>query len=216
MTTQSLTTKMLTDYFRWLAAGAAAVVVVLGYFFWLAPKIADLRVSAVTERLRTQADLKSEQAYAAALAASIQKFRQALPEAQLQKIDDFLPSAADFPGLLLTVRNLGLAANLSLDSMTVGQLGQVSTAARAAAPAAASTTAAQAATVGAAGVRSQDVTVSYSGGATYEQFKNMLATIESSQRLFDVVNLSYTGATDATGGANWGLVLRTYYLPTGK
>lgn len=215
MTTQTLTTKLLTDYFRWLAGGVAAVVLILGYVVFLAPKIADLRSSAITERLRAQADLKSEQAYAAALTASLQKFHQALPEEQLRKIDDFLPSAADFPGLLLTVRNLGLAANLSLDSMTVGQLGQVSTSARTGAPSAPST-AAQAATVGPAGVRSQDVTVSYSGGASYEQFKTMLATIESSQRLFDVVNLSYSGATDATSSANWGLVLRTYYLPSGK
>lgn len=216
MTSSSLMTKLLTDYFRWLVGAVVAIVLVAGYLIILVPKLTELRTTTVSDRAQAQATLKSEQDYATALESSVQRFHQVLPDTQLQKINDFLPSTADFPGLLLTLKNVAQAANLSLDSMTVGQVGQLAGGAASGAKAVTAPTA-QAATVSGAGIQTQDVTAVFSGGSSYDQFKSLLQTIESSQRLFDIVSLSFSsGAANAATSAttnSWTMVLRTYYLP---
>lgn len=220
MTSQTLMSKVLMDYFRWVAGGVAAIILVAGYFVLLSPKISELRTSALSQRLEAQATLKSEQEYATALQNSVNKFHQALPEDQLKKIDDFIPTEADFPGLLLTIKNMAAAANLSLTTISVGQVGQLGAApaGTAAETGSASTTAnaAQAATASNSAIKTQDVSISVADGTTYEQFKNFLRVVESSQRLFDVVSLNFTTDTGSTSQTDWAFVLRTYYLPETK
>lgn len=226
MKTPAIITKVLTDYFRWLAAGIAAIVLIVGYVLVIAPKMSQVQSSEVTQRKTFEADLKAKQEYIVALKQSNQKFDVALPVDQRQIIDDFLPSETDFPGLILTVKNIVAQSKLTLDSISVGQGGSVTATAGAATTP--STTAKtpttpspQAATVGGVNVKTQDISITVSGGSSYDALKTLLTNIESSRRLFDVVSLTFAAAEPKTGGdasgssaAAWSLVLRSYYLPS--
>lgn len=216
--------KILTEYFRWLALGVAAIILIIGYLTVIAPKISEVQSTQITTRQADVERLQQQQTYLEDLKKSNSKFTQLFPAATRQTIDDFLPSDPDFPGLLLTVKNIITRMGLTLDSFAVAQGGQTAVAAAATAPTAAGTktgaTGAQAATTGGISVKTQDVTISVSGGTSYEAFKNLLTTIESSRRLFDVVSLSFSAATtdqarteEAVASKSWNLVLRTYYLP---
>jgi len=224
--TPAMITKVLTDYFRWLAGGVALIVLMVGYVLVVAPKMSQVQSSEVSQRKTFEADLKAKQEYIVALKQSNQKFDVALPVDQRQVIDDFLPSETDFPGLILTVKNIVAQSKLSLDSISVGQGGSVAVTAGAATTP--STTAktpttpsAQAATAGGVNVKTQDISITVSGGSSYDALKALLTNIESSRRLFDVVSLSFAAAAPKTSGATtgststaWSLVLRSYYLPS--
>lgn len=225
MKTPAIVTKVLTDYFRWLAGAVAIVVVIIGYVVLIAPKLSEVQSSEVAKQKAAEADLKAKQEYITALKESNAKFAVTLPVERRQVIDDFMPSDADFPGLLLTVKNIVAQSNLTLSSITIGQGGQVAVAAGAATTPTVATTdgsapSAQAATVGGINVKTQDITLTVSGGTSYAAFKNLLTNIESSRRLFDVVSVSFStalpavGAKNATASTAWSLVLRSYYLPS--
>lgn len=217
--------KILTEYYRWLALGVAAIVLIIGYLTVIAPKLSEVQSKQVTVRQADVDRLQQQQKYLEDLKKSNSKFTQLFPAATRQTIDDFLPSDPDFPGLLLTVKNVITRSGLTLDSFAVAQGGQTSVATAATAPAAAGTktgaTSAQAATTGGDSVRTQDVSVTVSGGTSYEAFKRLLTNIEASRRLFDVISLSFTTPTSdstktaqaATASGAWTLVLRTYYMP---
>lgn len=222
----TIITKILTEYFRWLALGVAAIILVVGYLTIIAPKFSEVQSTQISTRQADVERLKQQQTYLEDLKKSNTAFAKIFPAATRQQIDDFLPSDPDFPGLLLTVKNLITRSGLTLDSFAVAQGGATTVADAATAPAVAGSktgaASAQAATIGGINVKTQDVSISISGGTTYEAFKNLLATIESSRRLFDVISLSFSAPTTATDstkvaptatGGSWTLVLRTYYLP---
>lgn len=225
MKTPAFITKLLTDYFRWLAGGVAVVVVLAGYLTVIAPKLTEVQTSQVSRQKATAADLKVKQQRIIDLQVSNAKFNTVLPAERRQVIDDFIPSDSDFPGLLLTVKNIVAQSNLTLDAISIGQDGQTAVAAGAAtAPTSASSgtaPTAQAATVSGVNVKTQDITITVSGGSSYDAFKVLLSNFESSRRLFDVVSVTFTNGTAAVGGTQtggssntWGLVLRSYYLPS--
>ncbi len=204
------------------------MVLVAGYLLLIAPKITELKTSQVTAQQGAVSELKTQQLYADALAKSNTAFATAIPAATQKKIDTFLPSTANFPSLILTVKNMVTQARLTLNSISVSQSGQVA-AVSAATPITSGVTSnaavpkAQAATATGVGVKTQDISISVSGGTTYEAFKSFLSIIESSQQLFDVMTVSFTSGGDTTatttggasaGTATWSFVLRTYYLPT--
>jgi hypothetical protein len=219
--TPAFAKKLLTDYFRYVAGAVALVVLAAGYFFVIAPTLSQVQTNQVQQRKTAEAELKTKQEYITALRQSNQRFATVLPLEQRQVIEDFLPSTEDFPGLLLTVKNVVTQSGLTMDSFSIGQSGQVAVASGAAAGTTAAKTgatpAAQAATVGGLNVKTQDITISVSGGTSYDSFKGLLRNFETSRRLFDVVSVSFTAAvTSATGGttpATWNFVLRSYYLP---
>lgn len=211
--------KALTDYFRFLAIGTVVVVLALGYFFLIAPKITAVRSTEVTTRKNTESELQTQQAYLEDLKQSNQKFRSTFTEDQRREINAFIPSTSDFPSLLLTVENIVSQAQLTLDSISIGQVGQA-TAAATTPPAGGETTngtaTAQAATVSGISFKTQDVSISVSGGKSYDSFKNLLSLFESSRRLFDIISVGYSLKVDEQGGnagSVWNLTLRTYYLP---
>lgn len=226
MTTPKIVIKALTEYFRFLAGGVVLAVLLAGYFLLISPLVTEVQSTQGTARKNAEAELKTQQAYLEALKQSNAKYDQVLPKANREKIDAFIPSEPDFPGLLLTMKSIVSQAQLTLDGITVGQGGQVAVTnpgtaqtdtARAANPATA-----QAATVAGVNIQTQDVSITVSGGHTYQDFKRLLTLIESSQRLFDVISVNYAAPAGTTGGTStatgqplkWDIVLRTYYLPT--
>ena len=208
MKTPAFIHKVLQNYFRWLALAVVVIVFVAGYVFVLSAKISSLQTSGFLERKKAQAELESQQKYYEQLRTSTQRFATTLPPDKIAEINDFVPTGDDFPALLLTIRNIASAAGLHLDSLTVGQVG---------ATASTEGTAATTTSVNGLTLRTQDVAVTISGGTSYETFKNFLSLIESSRRLFDVIQLSFTHGRTSENAATTGdysLTLRTYYLPT--
>lgn len=212
----SFFTSLLSTYFRWSVGGVVVLVLVLGYLFVLKGQLSSLQTTSLAERTRTQTELKNQQVYLTALRGSIEQFQRQLPSATLASIDDFLPSNPDFPGLLLTIRNIAAAANVNLQSLALSDSGQL---------AAASTTtgsgaggsAANAAVSTSLSLRTQDAAISIAGGTSYDDFKSFLSAVERSRRLLDVIALSFGVSSGPTGGnQSYSLTVRTYYLPNPK
>lgn len=216
----ALISKILMNYFRWLAAAVVVIIVFFGYVGFISAKIQKIRITGYLEQRKVQTELNNRQQFLAAMRDSVSRFNAALPADKLQAIDDFIPSSPDFPGLLLTVRNIASAANLDLDSISVGASGQLAATgptASAEETADATSTTAKAAAAAGVNLQVQDATITVGGGQSYQAFKNFVALIESSRRLLDVVSLSFTLGGDVVGQAAQGdytLQLRTYYLPS--
>ena len=206
--------KLLTSYFRFLAAGVVVLILTSGYVLLIRAKVDTLRTSGYLERANVARELQEEKAYLSQIRSAYKEFRRLLPAEKLAAIDEFIPTGTDFPGLLLTIRNIATAANLDLATMAISQTATVANIP----PSDRSTTggenSAQAATVSGLVLRTQDVTVSVRRGQNYETFKRFIALIESSRRLFDVVSLGFSHeAQAADSGSTYSLVLRSYYLP---
>lgn len=208
---------LLTDYFRWVAVGLVAIVLLLGYFLLLEQKINTIRTSGLLEREQVEAELEAEQKFLTELEASINTYDDTFTAQQLAEINDFLPSGPDFPGLLLTLESLARSSGLELDAMTINEVGQTISSETPTAPGGAGSTAAQAATAIGSAVNTQDITLTVSGGTSYDSFKRFITLIESSRRLLDVLSLSFahtiSADTGGEGASPYNLVVRTYYLP---
>ncbi len=208
----SIFSQLLSTYFRWTAAGVVVIILGLGYWLFLGQQLDALKTTSLAERTRTETQLKQRQAYLAALRSSIQAFQQRLPQSALTAIDDFLPSQPDFPGLLVTIRNIAGAANVDLQSLTISDGGAT---AGASAAAGSATEGAASTTVSSFNLKTEDASVVVSGGSSYEDFKRFLAVVESSRRLMDIQSLSFGVSQSSSASAqNYSLTLRTYYQPT--
>lgn len=208
---------LLTDYFRWVAAVLVAAVLALGYFFVLDQKIANLRSSGILKRANVEAELATQKEYLSKLQDSIDSFHTAVPNELLSKVNSFMPTGSDFPGLLLTLEQLAVSANLQLDSISINEVGQtIASSGSTEGSDTAVGTPALAATAGGLNLRTQDVTVSVSGGTNYESFKQFVTLLETSQRLLDVISLGFSFPDTTAAGTTqspYNVVVRTYYLP---
>lgn len=204
-------TSLLSDYFRWLAGGLVALVLVLGYFFVVRPQLSAIQTTNLTERDTVQSQVKDEQEYLSALQASIDKFHRVLPDATIASIDDFLPSKPDFPGLLLTVQNLAASANVQLKNLTLSSGGELAANSSTTTGGAGGSGVANAAAATSLSIRTQDLNIIVAGGTSYDDFKRFLTYIEASRRLFDVTTLGFS--VGGTSTQNYSLTIRTYYLP---
>jgi Tfp pilus assembly protein PilO len=209
---------LLTNYFRWIAVGAAVGVLALGYFLVLDSKISALRTSGVLERAQVESALAGKREYLTQLRASLEKFKTSLSPSDLAGIDGFIPTGPDFPGLLLALEAIAASANLQLDSMNVNEIGQVVAASGSADQVGSGEAAAQAATPSGVNLQTQDVNVTVSGGSSYEAFKRFITQVESSRRLLDVVSVSFSHSIEAgaAGTTPYTVVIRTYYLPANR
>lgn len=196
---------------------------VAGYFMLLQGKVDNLQTNGFNQRSSTEADLQSEQQYYKDLQASISKFHQTLSTQTLKELDSFIPTGSDFPGLLTLMQSLASSAGLQLESLSTSEVGQVAVVSGSvpSGSSSAGVAAAQAATAAGLNLQTQDVTVSVSGGTSYEDFKRFIGLIESSQRLLDVISLNFSqpaSSQEKQGSSNnqqqpYSVVVRTYYLP---
>jgi Tfp pilus assembly protein PilO len=211
--------KLLSDYFRWVAIALVVAVLALGYVLLLSVKIQTIRTSGFLEQKKTQTELESRQQFLSELRQSVEKFGEVLPPEKLKAVNEFIPSQSDFPGLLLTIRNIAATANLELDGITLGEVGQLAATGPTASvdsgtngDVAGAPSSAQAATASGVNLQVLNASIIVSGGQNYEDFKNFLDLLESSQRLLDIVNIGFTFSEGATG--SFSLQVRTYYLPS--
>ncbi|MBI2984283.1 MAG: hypothetical protein HYY50_01530 [Candidatus Kerfeldbacteria bacterium] len=206
-------TSFLVDHFRWAAGTVMAIIFILGYLLLLQGRIDTLRTAGFLERRKVEAELNAQRQFARDLRTSVDRFRQALTPDRLEVVDHFIPTGPDFPGLLLTLDNIARSANLRLDSMIVSQAGQTGNLGDEAT--ASGEGAVSAATISGVNLRTQDVSVLVSGGASYDHFKRFISLVESSQRLLDVITLNFVTPQkdESEASESYGIVVRTYYLP---
>lgn len=205
-------TTLLTDYFRWLAGGVVVLILGLGYWLIIGQQLSSIQTTHIAARNQVEGQVKTQQQFLDDLRASIDKFHRVLPASSLSSIDDFLPSSTDFPGLLLTIRNIAASSNVNLQTLALSQTGEVAANQLPAATANGSGTEAQAAAVTSLSVKTQDVNITVAGGTSYTAFKRFLANIENSRRLLDVTSVAFS--VGKTGGDVYTLTIRTYYLPS--
>ena len=213
--------KLLSDQFRWLALAIVVIVFGLGYWLFISTKIQAIQTTGFVEKKRVLDELATQQRYLDSLKASIGHFNAALPEDRIHAINDFIPSNPDFPGLLLTLNNIANAANLQLDSVDIGEIGQLAATSPTGNSTETQTTqppSAQAASAAGVNLQVQDASVVVKNGTSYEAFKRFITLVESSQRLMDVVSLSFniSGGQSGGGDQQFGIHIRTYYLKPGS
>lgn len=218
--------RWLIDFWRWFALATIVVIGGIGYLALLAGKIETVRTEGLVKRTQTAERLAADTAYRNALKASADEFAVKISSADRATVAAFIPTGSDFPTLLLTVQDIVQRAGLTLADLSVTEVGQVTAAgatADATATAGSGTAVAQAATVQGVNLRTQDVSVTVNGIRSYADVKNLVAIIESSRRLFDVISINFNLSTNlgqAEGTANEGspisFTLRTYYLPVSQ
>jgi hypothetical protein len=212
----TVSSKLLIDYFRFVAAGVVVAILAGGYFFLVDSQIEELQTSGYLERAKVEVKLETQKNHLSRLTESITKFDRVLPADKLKTVDAFLPTGANFPELVLTIEDIAQEANLDLDALAVGLVTPTGTTETSASETSTADAVAQAASIPGVNLQAQDVTISVSNGRSYETFKRFVGLLESSQRLFDVLSVSFNHpVTNETGtvDAQYSVVVRTYYLP---
>ena len=197
MTIPSFFIKILRDYFRWVMLVTTLLFLGLGYGLFLSSRISTIQTISYTERTRAKNELKSAQDYKESLQISLDKFRSTFTTADLRRLKRVLPMIVEFPELMLTIKHMVEVNNLELSAITTNVV-------------AAGTILSDSPNLSAI-----DINITVDNGTGYIQFKNFVATIESSEQLFDVRNLTFT-KPEEDKLATETFTLRTYQLPEVK
>lgn len=217
MTTSPFIEKLLSTYFRYMVVAVVALFLAAGYFLVLQGKISTIQSITTGQKARAVQQLKDQKALAANLQASLDSYTKIFTTSQLDKLDAVLPTTSDFPTVLLTVKSIATDANLDLNNLSISIVPVGATPSAAAATPDANTPIAASALGNLTAELSsipnlfvQDVSISVGGGTSYSNFKTFLSLLERSQRIFDVMTLSYAAPGDSETGATYSLTLRTY------
>lgn len=210
MTIPTIIIKVLREYFRLAAIGLSLLILIFGYFIFLNKKIQTIQTTSFSTRSRAESELKTAETTASQLRRSIDTFRQTFKAEDIQRIKDLLPHETEFPEILLTINTMVTVAGLDMQSILVNEVTFDSPS-----QADATTESASAPTkTGPASIealRAKDIIITLERGTGYEQFKQFLTIVESSEQLFDIVSLTYeTPLPNQT--STFTFSLRTYYL----
>ena len=128
--------------------------------------------------------------------------RNAIDQADLARLTNFLPDSVDNVGLILDLDTLAARSGLSLANIDVASAGTTSGGSSGSSAAAAAAAAKQ----GPVG----SVYLMITAVGTYASLQNFLAAVERSGRLLDVRDLTVKGSD--TGAYNYQMTLRLYWL----
>ncbi len=213
MTVPNFVQKLLHEYFRWTVLGVVALFFVLGYVVFLNAKITAIQTTSFADRSRAQNDLTRSQNYVASLQKTLDTYRQSFPAAMRERLDQLLPEETDFPTNLLTVKNMAKTAGLELSAITVSEVAPTVVTTDEQTPVSEDTTDSATKSSAIPNLRAYDVSISVQQGTGYENFKQFIKTLESSEPLYDVQTLNFTASSDAESTATYTFVIRTYALP---
>lgn len=193
--------RVINLYTRFSSIVTIATVVLLallGYVTLLGPKWDEIRSVGLNDYAREQRRLEADKEYLAELAKLVAKYN-AINQATVQQIEQIVPTDEQLPALFVQMEALAADAGMQLDSLTV------------------TTTAAESIPTSSA-LKTLNLEMQISGGARYSDVKVLLDTIEKSQRLLDVVSVSFTlegteiVSIEGGEGGVYVLSLRSYYL----
>ncbi len=199
---------VVTSYFRAVLVALVVMVVAAGYFLLLGPRFKEISQQGILGYDAKRAQLEERQRYLDDLEVMVSRYEQ-VDFASLEKLSLVLPHKQDIPGILVEFQALAESVGLTVQSITVTELGA---AAVSVAPGSAETRtgstaipAADAATLSSA-VKPLNVSLTVAGADGYGTLKALLTAIERDLRIFDVSSVSFT-----PDGATYTLLLKTYY-----
>jgi len=187
------------QYYRLVTAAACILLLVLGYFLLLSPKLTRARTmeaAKLTEEQERQKNLELKLQYLVALS----KKRSETSDADVQKITAMLPSAPAVPELLASLEGIARESKVTIEGVEFSLIEEVKAKNK-------NKESAPAEDNLPPGVKALEATVSVSA-APYTDLKIFLTNIEASLRLLDVVALLYSPVAKS-----YTITVRTYYLP---
>lgn len=190
------------------------LVVGLGYGLLLNSKITTIQTTSFADRTKAKTDLQSAKNYVAALTTTLNKYKQSFPAGQRERLDQLLPEETDFPTILLTVKHMAETAKLELGAVTVSEVASAVTSDGTELEDPATSETPKSGIAAIPNLRTYDVNISVGNGTGYENFKEFVRVLESSEPLYDVQTLSFSAATGNDDQSSvYTLVIRTYTLP---
>ncbi|OGY91200.1 MAG: hypothetical protein A3H70_02550 [Candidatus Komeilibacteria bacterium RIFCSPLOWO2_02_FULL_48_11] len=185
------------QYYQLVTAASCILLLVLGYFLLLSPKLTRARIDEAakfaTEQER-QKNLELKLQYLAALS----KKRAETSEADIQKIAFLLPSGPAIPEFLASLEGIARESQVTVEGIELSLIEPVKTKDQSKGVAVDSLP---------PDIRALEASVNVAA-TTYSALKTFLANIEHSLRLMDVVALLYSPAAKS-----YTIMVHTYYLP---
>lgn len=182
------------QYYKLATAGVCFIVLAAGYWFIISPKIDSAQNIATTvlqEEQDKEAALKKRIEYL----VNLESARSQIPDEDIRRINDMLPSEPGIPELLASLESIATASFVKLESIQFSKV---------AAAAPGDKNKASTLPGGAQGLEIQ-LTVA---NTPYSNVKTLVSNIEKSLRLLDVAALIYS-----PGAKSYSLTARSYYLP---
>lgn len=185
------------QYYKLTTLAVCFVIVFLGYFLLISPKISAVQNIASTvlqKEEEKQAALKKRIEYLVNLEAA----RNQISNEDIARIGYMLPSEPGVPELLASLESISLESSVKFENIQFSKL-ESATDRPGSAPAKSS------ALPGGAEAIEIQLTV---GNTPYNNVKTLVSNIEKSLRLMDVTALLYSPAAKS-----YSLTVRSYYLP---
>lgn len=171
---------------RWVVIVTILIIVSLGYFLLLQPKLSTIQDVGLLDVKTTQQKLAMKQELFARTKTLTEKY-QRLGAQNTEKLKALLPTQSDIPAMFVQVEAIAVASGLKLAN--VGFTDSSSSGSRAQGPVTSSSLGSTTDTI-----RPMSVSFTVSGGHGYESLKQFLGTIESSVRLLNIQSLTYSPA----------------------
>jgi len=189
--------KFLSDYFKWVVAGIAAVIFVAGFFFLLLPKYQQtinyldvFNKQQIMDASTKQNELNKAQQLIVSY--------NSIDKNSIDKVNAIAPVAHNQEELFTEFNHLIASYQLSLNSISIS-VGDGYTD-KNLVPIAPEDEAI------AAGLQTAHVNISISGLTSYDSFKSFLTAMENNLHLMDILNVSYGADTKGLD-----LSIDTYY-----
>ncbi|RKX90930.1 MAG: hypothetical protein DRP84_12385 [Spirochaetes bacterium] len=177
----------LLQYFKFITPLAVILILVLSFLFLLKPKYNEVKVSGALNLEAKQESLANKETYLTQL-KSLEKNYESLPQSDISKIDNILPSKEDVPGLLVQIEEIAEANGFNLLSLDISPVQNLAKSKQKSL------------------INQLLITATIEGGE-YSDLKLFLNQLESNLRLFDVKSLNFT-----SGSNLYTLNISTYYL----
>lgn len=204
-----LFSSLLGQIFRHERIVLSVVAVLLlagGYAAILNPMVRDIREVGILDYKRELRQLDDRRLYQGRLEASLEKFRALSPDVKTS-LENALPTQDDLPGLFVFLDDMIIQSGMTLASVSVT-------------PGAAVTSSSTPGDVVSPNLRALNIQLTATPNTEYQPVKTLLDNIEKSQRLFDVVSLTFVSAapskTDQSASGAVTISMRTYYLGVSK
>lgn len=204
-------TSFFTANYRFFLGGVALVILFFGYSLVIEPRWEEIRTTGVSDLREEEQRLTERRQYRDRLERLATDFRtlQRNRAEEIRKLRDVLPNEADIPELLVQLDGLAAQESVQLDTITVVREGE----GQQGSAAGQETSAPAAPSEGTGSIRTLQVSVHFTKGQQYAQFKEFLRAVEEHIRLFDVISLQYAPARGeaADKGEVYQLNFKTYY-----
>ncbi|MFH0853743.1 MAG: hypothetical protein V1853_05050 [bacterium] len=187
--------KLIFEQFRYILIAVAVIILVVGYVIIIGPELNEIRQLGLSDRNTEQKLLEDRGEYLTRVEEMLDRYDD-LNKRSLEELDQVLPKKSDIADLFVIVDDLVEQSDLQLNSIAIApaSLSQPGAASSQQSVNTGSTSAGQNTLLLNTGLKSFDISISVSGGRSYEHFKEFLTNIENSLRIFNVQSLNFNPA----------------------